>query len=416
MVGIRKGDYYSLRNAPEEALAYYLSVAEKLPDDIIVKKKIAHTYYLMKSWKQAYAYAVQVPISEQSETEQAEMFRALFSDETEMDRVGELYRFQLGTGVLDYYKFVDFCFAGYDGCSQFARQYTGSSTLIEDLKNTLVSAEKISSDPSFLQFNFALKLYEQGMYLASYRITKKILEVRPDYFEVQKLAATNLYQLGRYEESKKIYLEYLEKYPNDMDVIIALWEIFFHLKDPVTSNLYLNNAILSGDQSKTDIERRLAYNYAQLGDTQGLLKVLNYLLQESEVKEDDFAVAVTAALEASDLERAKSWSETGMRAFPGSVWIGPLYSMTLRYLGRVEDARVFLDTIDEKSESKNPSFRLEKAIVSYMQGDLQKSKEILEELTELEEWPDIATEATSYLEVVNNELSLLQSWSTLLWF
>ena len=62
MSGIRKGDFYSLRNAPEEALSYYLSVAEKIPDDQVVRKKIAHVYFLLKNWQKAYSEYSQVPV------------------------------------------------------------------------------------------------------------------------------------------------------------------------------------------------------------------------------------------------------------------------------------------------------------------------------------------------------------------
>ncbi len=52
--GIRKGDFYSLQNAPEEALSYYLQIQEKIPDDQVVRKKIAHVYFLLKDWKNSY--------------------------------------------------------------------------------------------------------------------------------------------------------------------------------------------------------------------------------------------------------------------------------------------------------------------------------------------------------------------------
>lgn len=87
IVGIRKGDYYSLRNAPEEALRYYLEVAEKLPDDQVVRKKIAHVYFLQKQWKQAYMNYVQVPITELTEAERDELFSSLLFDETQTDRM-----------------------------------------------------------------------------------------------------------------------------------------------------------------------------------------------------------------------------------------------------------------------------------------------------------------------------------------
>lgn len=37
---IRKGDYYTLSNNPEEALTYYLQAVERLPDDVILAKKL----------------------------------------------------------------------------------------------------------------------------------------------------------------------------------------------------------------------------------------------------------------------------------------------------------------------------------------------------------------------------------------
>ncbi len=52
---IRKGDYFALKNNPDEALTYYLTVAEKLPDDVVIQKKIGHAYYLKKDWKNARA-------------------------------------------------------------------------------------------------------------------------------------------------------------------------------------------------------------------------------------------------------------------------------------------------------------------------------------------------------------------------
>lgn len=92
-----------------------------------------------------------------------------------------------------------------------------------------------------------------------------------------------------------------------MEVVIRLGELYTYLKDYVTANLYFNNAISSGYKEKTILERRMAYNYAQIGDTEGMTKVLAYLLQEDNVAEDDFAVAITLAILKNDHTRAYSW-------------------------------------------------------------------------------------------------------------
>lgn len=43
------------------------------------------------------------------------------------------------------------------------------------------------------------------------------------------------------------------------------------------------------------LERRLAYNYLMLDDTASMLKVMNYLLQRTEAKEDDYIIGVITA-------------------------------------------------------------------------------------------------------------------------
>ena len=62
------------------------------------------------------------------------------------------------------------------------------------------------------------------------------------------------------------------------------------------------------------------------------MKVMNYLLQERDVKEDDYAVAISLALSEGDLVRARTWSLDGMKQFQNSPMLTPLYIETLRLL------------------------------------------------------------------------------------
>ncbi len=114
--GIRKGDYYSLRNNSEEALSYYLQVAEKIPKDQVVRKKIGHVYALEKNWKAAYENYIQVPIEELTFDEQQRMFQSLFFDESQLDRIGEIMKIPMGTGARDYFRVVDVCYTGVHNC------------------------------------------------------------------------------------------------------------------------------------------------------------------------------------------------------------------------------------------------------------------------------------------------------------
>lgn len=91
-------------------------MAEKIPKDQVVRKKIAHVYFLQKNWKAAYENYVQVPIGELSSDEQKEMFQSLFFDESEVDRIGEVSKFPMGTGSQEYYRAMDVCYTGIHNC------------------------------------------------------------------------------------------------------------------------------------------------------------------------------------------------------------------------------------------------------------------------------------------------------------
>ncbi|MBP6981880.1 hypothetical protein KBB25_03850, partial [Candidatus Gracilibacteria bacterium] len=322
--GIRKGDFYSLQNAPEEALSYYLQIQEKIPDDQVVRKKIAHVYFLLKDWKNSYGQYVQVPFTELTKSEKDELYRSLFFDADRTDRLTELARLPEDP-IQDYYRNIDVCYTGIHNCIIGIQGYTGSEDRIQDIRLQIQNAPKISEDYQYRNLLVAAKFYEQGMYRVSSKIAHEILENRPDYTEAKKIEAFSLYELGEYDPAKKLLLQYLEKNPNDLESIVRIGELSFQLGDYSTSNLYINNAILAGYTPKIDLERRLIFNYSLLGDTAGAMKVFGYLLQEADLSEDDFAVGISFALEQGQNEKAKSWAVEGLRAFPNSPITQPLY-------------------------------------------------------------------------------------------
>jgi tetratricopeptide (TPR) repeat protein len=396
--GIRKWDFYSLRNAPEEALAYYLSVQEKLPDDQVVRKKIAHVYFIMKDWWRSYREYIGVPILELSESERNEMLASLFFDDSTFDRLGELDKLQLLSGTLDYYRTVDTCYTTMDDCRKEIESYTGSEYRINELKSQIQAAGKLTPDIQYRNLLIAGTFYKQGMFRASEKILADILAERPDYTEVKKMLGFSLFELGNYEWAKKYLLEYLERNPNDIESIIRMGEVSAKIGDYVASNLYLNNAITAGYTPKTNLERRLAYNYSLLWDTVGMLKVMNYLLQESDATEDDFAVGVSLAIQDGQYARAVSWARAGLDRFVDSTLITPLYVQSLRLNGELDNASAIIQNMTEEDMVRNPNFLLEKAIILSDYGDYTQAKDLFRELISLEDWPDIVTESELYLD------------------
>jgi tetratricopeptide (TPR) repeat protein len=399
--GIRKGDFYSLRNAPEEALSHYLTIQEKLPKDQVVRKKTAHVYFLMKRWADAYATYIQVPLSELSESEEVEMLSALFFDETRIDRLSELSRLDISSGSLDYYRVVDTCYTTVHDCIVRLQGYSGSSARVIELRDQITAATKITDDYQYRNLLVAAKFYTQGMYRATDNILGAVLAERADYSEVKKMLGFALAELGKYEAAKKYLLEYLDKNPEDTESIIRMGEITAKLGDLISSNLYMNNAIASWYEPRTDLERRLAYNYSLLWDTVGVIKVVNYLLQESDATEDDFAVGISLALNDGQYTRAESWSRAWLEKYSDSPMIIPLHIQSLRLQGQLEEARSFIESIDASHMQDNPSYLLEKAIVAYAMGHTDEARSLFASLLELDEWPEIREEAELYLSQMN---------------
>jgi hypothetical protein len=82
--------------------------------------------------------------------------------------------------------------------------------------------------------------------------------------------------------------------------------------------MYFNTAVLNGYMPKTELERRLIYNYYTLGDIKSMFKIFRYLLKESDVKEDDFIIAVHTALQENDVSKGFLWANAGIEKFGDS--------------------------------------------------------------------------------------------------
>jgi tetratricopeptide (TPR) repeat protein len=136
-----------------------------------------------------------------------------------------------------------------------------------------------------------------------------------------------------------------------------------------------------------------------------MLKVMNYLLQEADATEDDFAVGVSLAIQDGQYTRAVSWARAGLDRFVDSTLITPLYVQSLRLNGEIDNASAIIQNMTEEDMVENPNFLLEKAIILTEYGDYSQAKDLFRELISLEDWPDIVTESELFLD----RISVLES-------
>lgn len=393
---IRKGDFFMAKNNPEEALISYLEALEKLPEDLVIEKKIAEAYYASKDWSNAYAYFTLVPITELKEDEKKKMFHALFFDKTSAEHLSELQKFSLWTGETEYYRVLDICSIGIDPCLESLNSYSWTSEKLKSLMSSINNASKISPDPAYKHFSLATEFYVIGEYRVAYELSRNILRDRSDYYDVQKLAWFSLFALGRYTEARQMLRWYIEHFPKDAETIVRLGEIAGILKDYTEANLYLNNAVIAGYPGKSDIERALAYNYSQLWDTSAMIKVLSYLLSEKDVLEDDFAVAISLAFARGENARAYVWAIEWLKKFPDSSIIAPMYMMSLRIMWKEAEVLKYASTLTGEILT-SPLVMLELGIHAFDTWDYEKAKGYFEDVFEIDNDADFGIEAEDYL-------------------
>ncbi len=381
---IRKGDYMIVKNQPKEALGYYLAALQKIPDDIVLIRKIAHSYFLLKNWEQSYEYFIRVPTSELSDSMQDELFKSLFYNTKLKNKKQELNKFETSLPKKSlYYTVLLPCFSGISACQKSIKSYKGDNKKLNALKSILQDANYVSPTNSYRQLRIAVGLYEQEMYGLAYTLASSLIKQNPDYIEAKKIQGFSHYELGRYEEAKKILLSYLENNAEDLEVIIRLGEICTYLEDYENAILYLNNAIIAGYKPKTLLERRLAYNYAKLDDIASMEKVVSYLLQEEDATEDDYSVAISLAINKKQYNRAYAWSYEGLKRFSESKILVPLYLQATRLSKRSDDAQKYLDTLSKEIRAL-PLVRLEEAILLYEKKESEEAKKIFSSLVDFD--------------------------------
>lgn len=261
---IRTGDYFLSTNQPDEALVRYLEALERLPNDIVLEKKIAQAYFSKKDFSHAHKYYSLVPFGELKSDERKRYIQSLFFDESIPDAYEMITQFSLTDTERSYYHIVKTCLESIEPCVKEVAAYSGSFLDIVSLQDALIKAPKISPDPAYKYFSLATAFYLLREYRVSAEMARRILVDRGDYFDVQKLRGFSLFELGKYYEAQTALSSYLENVPDDLETIVRLAEIATLNKDYIQANLYLNNAINAGYAGKTNLERQLAYNYSLL--------------------------------------------------------------------------------------------------------------------------------------------------------
>ncbi len=403
---ISKWDYYTLKNDTNSALQFYLTTLSMLDSDPILNAKVANVYFKQKDWVNAYIYFSKISEHDILPEDRELLYKSLYFNDSITDKRKALNAVQDtwtgAEGRKNYYRILEACYSGIHNCVVTLESYSWSHDASNALKNIVKWYSTISPDYQYRNALLAGKLFELKQYYASYILSKEILSNRPDYQEIIKMLWYASYELGKYEEAKIAFEKYLEYAPKDLKIIYILGEVNFYMKDYVTSNLYYNNAVINGYKPKTNIERRLIYNYYILEDYESMMKVFRYLLQESDLVADDYIIGVHMAHDTWDYKQALDWANSWVLMFPQSDMLYALRWVTLRRIGDytngMNDIAYALSI-----NTKNPIALMEQAYIENEMASYDESKKHIQEVLENTSDAVLNQEAQRLLDEINTK-------------
>ena len=410
---LRKWDFYSIKNMKETALQYYLNAYKRLPHDTVLEKKIWDTYFEMKNYQKAYEYYKRIPSWDIDAKLKDKMLKALLYTWNKNMR-DEFNQIIAPKDLKDYYDKVLVCYTWIKNCLQEIRSYSWSVEKINQMQKNMIDYSNVTnSDPNSKYAALAGDLFKNKDYLAAALISQETLTKRSNYTSVLKIAGFSWYELWDYKKAN----DYLQKYyaiePKDITVTYLLGIINFYTENYISSNLYFNAAVLNWYRPKTELQKRLAYNYYIIGDKKNMLKVFRYILDEEDTAQDDFAVALFTAIEEKEYSKAMLWANKWIARFPQSDMIYAfrwwLYNI------RKDDASAVKDL--ETSLWMNPRNAValyNMWLITKSKDNLKDAKKYFEGVIEVDKNWTFWEKADDQIKEITQKMKeqLTQSWTT----
>lgn len=279
-------------------------------------------------------------------------------DANRKDRAAEVAKYPFENGTKEYYGVIDSCINDTSKCADTISASKSTDPRVLALLQTLKNFNQVSTDNTYRDALLAGKFYEQQSFLASQRIAKSALEKRPDYRILLKIGGYSEFSLGNFKEASSLLERYYALEPKDIETAYMLGIVNYLKEDYSTSNLYFNAAVLNGYTPKTELERRLIYNYSLLGDTRGAFKIFRYLLDEADVTSEDYEIAIFMAIEGGEPSKALLWSQKGISKFPEDDRLLAFAGGLKRETGDLEEAEALLRKA-LRIDGRNPIASLE---------------------------------------------------------
>lgn len=402
---IDQGDYFFLKDDKTEALRYYLGAYLRLKGDHILEGKIAGLAFDLHDYARSSEYYQKIPFGDL--TKQAKE-RFELSLEYQLISTGSdvLLHLPVSADQMEYFNIIRNCQSNIHDCVIQIQNSTGSYQPTMDLRDIVNNYTQVSSDLQYRNARLAETFFAQKQYLTAGKICDEIILHRPDYQAVLKIGGFAYYEIGNYYSANTILQKLYAITPSDTSLAYTLGMINYYLKDYSTSNTYLNTAVLNGYTPKTELERRLVYNYFLMGDQKNVIKVFRYLLEEPDATVTDFSIAIwTASEDAKELSKASLWSTKADEKFPNDESVLALNAWVAILKDDEPTAQNYVNQT-LAMDSQNPLATLVKGILFLKQNDYTNANLTLQQAKTYD------TDGTFANEISKQMIALEQSQST----
>lgn len=412
---IRKWDFYSLKNKKEDALKQYLEVYDKLGADYLLEQKIADVYFELNDYANAYDfYKKSVSLGSLETKEQENLLKSLFYSgkniETELKDLANFS--MLSKDVLAYYKAISTCNKSMPTCLEELKKISKDPKAKNILDIINIFNNSWSKDPLYKNALIAWRFLQNWDYTVAIKIWEEILKQRPDYKAILEIVWSWYYKIWKYKEAWDILAKYYSLDTKNTKVAYMLWMINFYQWNYTTSTLFFNNAILNWYKPKTELERKLIYNYFLIWDNKWMLNVFRYLLTEPDVQEDDYKIWIFIALEENDKLKAATWAKKWLDKFSESESINAFNIEINRLFWKIDEAEKYLS----KAFSLNKDNHLVYFYawnLAYDKNDFENAKNYYNKAIELDkEWLFAEKAQNMITQTIQKEVNLSTSWAT----
>jgi hypothetical protein len=160
-------------------------------------------------------------------------------------------------------------------------------------------------------------LFKAKLYTITNILWKDILKEKPNYLTVLKIIAKWYFDLWKYKDAKIYLLESnkIDKTNSKIHYMIGIVNIKLH--DYILSNIYFNKALKYWFENKSDISRRLIYNYYLIWSNDKIISEFEILINSWEnLSTTDYSLGIYYSIINWKNNLANKWTNKALDLFP----------------------------------------------------------------------------------------------------